>query len=330
MGFEVKGNLSGQDVNVTLDAMKAVAKDEQQDAKAAQQTSALALQDQLKDTVNPFAAVRKADKTIKSQAGRVQKSKLSGEKPQALLPIAALKHLADEFSRRNPELIADTLVKLRIAIKPDASKEDILRELTQASHGDPSLADEILEYLLQTTEGPLANKIREIKDELNQEKGRDIVAGRNIAIQARLAASQGLGTPTDMRNLYRDITGNPRDATVLFDELSQKYAFKDLKKVVDFLLHSLGEEMKLKGIMIEPAQLQTLFSEARTLQAILGVYRFFRGRMELTQSLFAKNSLDIPASLTFESMAKEFMALASERYPSSDKVLQKAARLTLN
>lgn len=325
MGFEVKGNL-GQDVNVTLDAMKAVAKDEAQELRAEQQSSQIALKDQLAETVNPFAALRRTEKTIKSQKGRIQKMQLQGEKPEQLLPIAALKNLADQFQRRNPELKADTLVRLRQAIKPDDSKEEILRKLTEF-YGDPSLADEALEYLLETTEGDLANKIREIKEELNQEKGREIVAGRNIAIQARQAASQGLGTPTNMRDMYRDITGNPREATALFEELAQKYAFKDLKKVVDFLLHSLGADMKSKGTSIEPAELQRLFSEARTLQAILGVYRFFRGRMELTQSLFEKNHLDIPPGLTFESMAKEFMALASERYPSSDKVLQRAVRL---
>lgn len=328
MGFEVKGNLGGQDVNVTLDAMKAVAKDQAQELRAEQQSSVLALKDQLAETVNPFAALRKSEKTVKAQKGRINKMQLSGEKPEQLLPIAALKNLAEQFQRRNPELKSDTLVRLRQLIKPDDTKEEIFRKLTEF-YGDPSLADEALEYLLETTEGDLANKIRELKEELNAEKGREIVAGRNIAIQAREAASQGLGTPTGMRDMYRDITGNPREATALFDELAQKYAFKDLKKVVDFLLHSLGSDMKSKGTSIEPAELQRLFSEARTLQAILGVYRFFRSRMNLTQSLFDKNHIEIPAGLTFEAMAKEFMALASERYPSSDKVLQRAVRLGL-
>ncbi len=136
-----------------------------------------------------------------------------------------------------------------------------------------------------------------------------------------------MGTPTNLRDLYRDVTGNPRDSNTMFEELSQKYAFKELKKVIDFLLHSLGADMKSQGPSIPRGLLHRLFSETRSLQAILGVYRFFRGRMRLVESLFQKEGIDVPEELNFETMAKAFMALASDRYPSSSKVKDTAVKL---
>src|SRR5262249_53146174 len=135
------------------------------------------------------------------------------------------------------------------------------------------------------------------------------------------------GTPTTLRDLYRDITATPRDSSTLFEELANRYAFKELKKVIDYLLHSLGADMKSKGPSIPRAFLQRLLTETRSLQAILGVYRFFKGRMNLMENLFDKEGLDWPSQLTFESIARQFMALTAERYPNAAKVLQMAVKL---
>jgi type III secretion protein W len=68
-------------------------------------------------------------------------------------------------------------------------------------------------------------------------------------------------------------------------------------------------------------------TETRSVQSVLGVYRFFQGRMNLVDSQFEKEGLDKPPQLSFENMAKTFMGLASERYPSSNKVKDSASRL---
>jgi type III secretion protein W len=113
----------------------------------------------------------------------------------------------------------------------------------------------------------------------------------------------------------------------MFEELTQKYAYKEINKVIKFLLHSMGSDMKSKGPSISRGELHNLMTETRTLQAILGVYRFFKGRMFLMGKLFEKDGLQMPNKLNFETMAKAFMNLVSERYPSSDKVLGQAKRL---
>lgn len=315
-----------QGVNVTLEAMKQVAKEEQQEMRAEQAESQGAFLDAQKEAVNPFAARVKSEKSIKSRRGTVKKSVKSGEKSARLLPIERIKDSAEQFQRRNPELKAATLAMLREFIKPGDTKEEILKKLFEF-YPDVSLADEALEFLLETTEGELNVTIQETKEDFNSEFGREIAAGRNISSQARQAAEKGLGTPTSLRDLYRDITATPRESALLFEELSNRYSFKELKKVIDFLLHSLGADMKSKGPSIPRGLLHRLFTETRSLQAILGVYRFFKGRMSLMEKLFDKEGLDFPNEITFESMAKQFMTLAAERYPSASKVLQAAAKL---
>lgn len=329
MSNDLYSNLQGPRVNVTLEAMQQVKADEIVESSAEQETSKDAFLFAQQETVNPFAFMRRSEKTITAQKSRIQKMLQSGEKAQRMVPIEFIKDLAHQFQQRNSELKESVLLLLRDTIKPGDTKEDILQKLKQF-YPDVSLADEALEFLLETTDGELHLAVQEAKKELNELSGREIAAGRNIGTQAREAAEKGLGTPSNMRDLYRNITGNPRDSSTLFQELSRKYAFKELKKVVDFLLHSLGADMKSKGPSIPHGQLHRLLTETRSLQAILGVYRFFRSRMSLMDKLFYKNGLQIPPQLNFESMAKEFMGLAGERYPTGDKILQTGVRLGID
>lgn len=307
--------------------MQQTGAEERLELRAEQESSADSIKAQNEQAVNPFAraALRKREK-VESPKTRIQKMLQSGEKADRLLPIEQIKDQADQFQRRNPELKAATLVLLRNYIKPGDTKEEILKKLLEF-YKDPALADEALEFLLETTDGELYQQVKAAKEELNQSQGREITAGRNIGAQARAASDKGLGTPTQLRDLYRDITGNPRDSSTLFQELSKQYAFKDLKKVTDFLLHSMGADLKSKGPSIEPGMLHRIITETRSLQAILGIYRFFRGRMRLIQTSFGRNGIDVPPELNFESMSKEFMTLAAERYPSSDKVKERAVKL---
>ena len=88
--------------------------------------------------------------------------------------------------------------------------------------------------------------------------------------------------------------------------------------------------MKSPGPSIPRGKLHTLLTETRSLQAIQGVYSFFRGRMRLVNKLCKQEGVEIPPQLTFENMAKEFMKLAAERYPSSARVLQTASKLGID
>lgn len=312
--------------NLTVDHMKHLTEENVAESFAEQVASTAAFRVNQEESVNPFARLQRAQKSIKARGTRLKKTSLAGEKGQRLAPIEQIKDNAHQFQQRNPELRAAVLISLRDQIKPGDTKEDILNKVKQF-YEDVSLADEAFEFLLETTEGELYQTVQAAKQEYRSQFEREITAGRNIGAQAREASDKGIGTPTNLRDLYRSFSGNPQEAPALFEELSKKYAFADLKKVTNFLLHSLGADLKSKGPSIPPGLRHNLLAETRSLQAILGVYRFFKMRMGLMEKLFSKADMAMPQQLSFESMAKQFMSIASERYPSADKVKQSAVRL---
>lgn len=325
LGSFIKSTLSG--LPAAVDAMKVLAKDELQERLAKQIASKESFMESVEEMTNPFSKYATKRQDIRTRMTKPEKSTQTVEK-KAIDPIERLKDLAGQFQRRNPELKAFTLVRLRELIKEGQSKEEILK-IVQEFYPDPFLADEVLDFLLEDTDGELNQTIKDAKDQLKKDNERAIIAGRNISGIVKQAAEKGIDSPTNLREMYKDITGNPRDSVTLFQELAQKYAFKDLNKVISFLLHSLGSDLKSKGPSIARGLLHRLLTETRSLQAILGVYRFFRSRMNLMQGLFRKGQLDMPPQLTFEVLAKQFIGLVGDRYPSSDKMLQMTAKLGL-
>jgi len=261
------------------------------------------------------ARKEEADKTEKKEEGEH-------------LVVQEVQAISEQFERKNPELEARPLQLLRARIKLQDTKEEILEKVLEM-YPDFSLADEALEFLLRTTKGELSVKVGLARATLNETYGREVRAGRNMAEQAREFSSKGLGTPTGLRGLYRDITGNPRDSNTLFNELSSKFEYEKMKTLISFLLHALGSDLKSKGPSIDHAELHRLITETRKLQAILGIFRFFKGRMALIAAAFARAGLSLPAGLSFEALAKLFMKFLQERYPAPEKVLQLAIQLGL-
>lgn len=226
----------------------------------------------------------------------------------------------------NPELEAKTLLIIKAHIQDDDSTDDVMRKVLEA-YPDFSLADDALEYLEKITEDRRLEQVKQARMKLNELFEREIVAGKNISQEAREFAQAGLGSPTALRDLYRDITGNPRTPNKLFEELSMQFPFDKLKKVIKFLLNSLGRDLKSKGSSIPKALLFRLLTETRNLQAILAVYLFFKGRMNIVFRGFDKHDLYFPKQLSFEMMARLFMGLLDDRYPSAVKVIKLAKRM---
>lgn len=267
--------------------------------------------------------IRKRFKKIEKQKVAALKKSASGteEDSKKVEETQKIDNAASRFEKKNEELQAKTLKILRSTIKGDDTAEDILKKVLDF-YPDHSLADEALDFLLETTSGGLREEVQQAKDNLNNNFGREVRAGRNMGEESRAFSKEGLGSATGLRDLYRDITGNRREPISLFDELSSKFSFDKMTKVTDFLLHSLGADMKAKGPSISRGELTRLLEDTRTLQAILGVYRFFDSRMPLIHQQFQMQDLFFPAFINFETLAKQFMGLVSERYPTSDRVMQ--------
>ena len=272
---------------------------------------------------NPLIMSRRFE-SLENKRKRIAKdeeAEKTERKEKDIAEVQKIEEISDQFYRRNSELSSRSLLLLRTRIAQSDTKEEILRKVLEM-YPDFSLADEALDFLMMTTEGNLANEVRLAKEELNALYGREVKAGKNIAEQAREFSQQGLGSPTGLRNLYREITGNPSDSNTLFNELTAKFNYDKMKTVIDFLLHSMGSDLKSKGPSIDRGELFRILTEARKLQSFLGIFRFFKSRMNLIMSAFERQGLQLPMRLNFEMLAKQFMKAIQERYPSADKILQ--------
>lgn len=318
-------SIQGTGGNRTIEAMKNVEKSTEMEIASEALESKEGFQESLAEMVNPQAArMSSRQKEIGAQTSRIGRTRKSDETPEEAARRKA-ENSAKEFQGRNPELKG--LMTLRDRIQPDDTEEEILAKLAE-SYPEASCASEALLFLIQTaSDEGLKTTLTKIKENFDETNKKAIASGQNIRAQARAAAGSGLGAVQDLTIMYNEVTDNPRDSTTLFDELSAKYPFDKLKNIIHFLLHCLGTDMKSKGPSIPKGQLHRLFNETRSLQAILGVYKFFRGRMRLVEKQFKEQNLPMPAELTFESIAKQFMSLVSERYPSSARVLQTASKL---
>ena len=150
-----------------------------------------------------------------------------------------------------------------------------------------------------------------------------------MGAQAREFAQQDLGSPTSLRDLYRDIILNQREPLKLFDELTERFRYPKLKTAITFMLHSLGSDLKSKGPSIPRGELKRLVDETRSMQGILGVFRFFQSRMKLIQRGFTSYGLMVPTRLDFESIARVFVKILAERFMNPEKILQVAKILGL-
>lgn len=244
---------------------------------------------------------------------------------------ARAEKLAKEMQTKNPEMNSNTLLSVLSRLGRGDSAEEILRKVREA-YPDVSQADDALEFLIEanTVDPNLKQETELAKSMFNEMFGRDIRAGKNIAEQAREFSSQGLGSPNALRDLYRDIVANPRDPHTLFDELSTAFKYKQMKAVIDFVLHSLGADLKAKGPSIPRGELERLFTESRVMQAFLGLFKFFQKRMPMIDDMFDAEDLTLPSSITFETLAKVLMTFLKERYPSTDKVRRLAMQLGIS
>jgi type III secretion protein W len=258
---------------------------------------------------------------LKTQAP-VKSDEKSATEEKKVLDVAAINETAGRYRKNSEdELNERTLLSLLDSLKEGDTPDEITSKAFRV-YADHALADDALAFLSETTEGQLQENVKVAKDKFNQDFKREIAAGHNMSAQAREFAKEGLGSPTALRDLYRDIILNQREPLVLFEEFTEKFRYDKLKTVVAFLLSSLGADLKSKGPSIAHAELKKLVDEVRSLQGILGVFKFFQGRMSLILSQFGYYNLVFPSRITFEALGRMFAKILAERFMSADKILQ--------
>lgn len=272
---------------------------------------------------NPMERAQKFKdlKELHKQGKETKKTEEADEVSEKILDVESTDEVAERFHKKNYELNPKTLRILRSQLAKSDSSSEILKKVDNV-YKEAALADEALEFLHETTDAQLQMATAEAMEKLRKDKGKEIRAGRNMGAQAREFAEKGLGSPEKLRELYRDIITNQREPIKLFDELTEKFRYASLKMAIRFMLHSLGSDLKAKGPSIPRGELKRLFDETRSMQGILGVFRFFQSRMRLLQREFISYDLMLPSRIDFELLARIFIKLLAERFLSPDKILQ--------
>jgi type III secretion protein W len=266
-----------------------------------------------------FRGFRTLDEIKKAQTQNQEVKKV--EEELKIFTVKEVEDSANRYETNNYELRARSLLILRSSITGKDSAEEALNKVLRM-YPDHALADEALDFLAETSQGDVHKTVLIAKELLNQNFKREVQSGRNIATQAREFSKEGLGAPTSLRDLYRDITGTPREPLQLFQELTEKFRYDKLATAIKFLLHSLGSDLRAKGPSISRSELKRLIDETRSLQGIVGIFRFFKSRMRLMQRQFVSYNLVFPPRLNFETLARLFAKILAERYVNADKILQ--------
>jgi type III secretion protein W len=272
-------------------------------------------------TFNPMSQAQKFKNLKEINAKQSAQTEETEEAEPKVLDVDKVDEASERFQKNNYELNSKTLRILRSQLSKSDTPEEIIQKV-EAVYADAALADEALDFLMDVSDGQLLAATQEAKDKFNKDRGKEIKAGRNMGAQAREFAQQGLGSPTSLRDLYRDITLNPRDPLKLFDELTEKFRYPKLKSAINFMLHSLGSDLKSKGPSIQRPELKRLIDEARSMQGILQIFRFFQSRMKLIQREFASYDMMMPTRLDFEVLARILAKIIAERFMNPEKIMQ--------
>ena len=280
---------------------------------------------------NPMQRARNFRELDALKSGFIQKQGKEAEEVEETKILAPEKidEVAERFQKNNYEMAAKTLTILRERISSKDTPEEVLAKVMSV-YGDPALADEALDFLIETADPQTFAAIKLAKEQLNGTFEREIKAGRNMGAQAREFSEIGLGSPSSLRDMYRDITHTARDPLILFNELAEKFRYEKMKSVIHFLLHSLGSDLRSKGPSIPRGELKRLIDETRSLQGILGVFRFFQSRMKLMERQFTSYGLISPPRCDFETLARAFIRMLAERYINPEKILQTARFLGID
>lgn len=140
--------------------------------EAMQAASQASVEDAMEtDIYNPLEQQKKFKELAeRSGAPETSEAEEEGESQES-----AASQKAQEVQKKNPELTAKTLLVVRENIGEKDSTDDILGKLSKA-FPDPSLADEALDYLIDTAgdNKTLKKNLETAKEQFNNEFGREI------------------------------------------------------------------------------------------------------------------------------------------------------------
>ena len=261
------------------------------------------------------------NKHLPSKVGRKVKP---GDKEEALSKEQRekLDKGAKEFSDKVSGLDSKSLASIREKIQGESEPEEVLKEIDKVEKyaNDPFLRDQVLEFLIETTEGELKSVCEQARSANFAENSRVIRQRRRLPKKSE--------KDRKFSETYGEIVHEPTDWKNIYDSLKKRYKTSELSSVCYNLLKCVAQENK-EGPTIEKGKLHDIFEEIKHLQAITGVNKFFDSRMDLVYKMYAREGLSVPQHLTPELLFEEFLTMVSDRYFSADRAGQIGHRIMM-
>lgn len=289
-----------------------------------QEESAESFQDYVDQfAVNTMQIIRRDGETLQKRiekrvrSDHAEKTENEEEVP---LEVEESQEVTGYYENKSTEIKNKPLQSLKEQISKFDTEEDILQKVME-SYPDPIDAEAAFEFLLKVMPDELKEKIFNAKTNFEKRFERALKAGKNIFQEVEKFAKDGLAPPEELRRMYTELTGDPKPALQLFEELLGKFTFEKMKQAIKFWLSALGADLNSKGSSIEPGELSNLIKEAKNLQAILGLYSYFASKQkELILNLARRDALATP-EMNFKNLARIFALFLKDMYPSPDKIL---------
>lgn len=234
------------------------------------------------------------------------------------------KETAKKFNKKNAELNPDNLLSLAEEIDEADSEEEILNKIKNL-FPDDFLADQAFDFLLEVTTGPLNEKIISLQENHFKEHNKAILAGRNITESALKYSKELSKPPKEMREQYISFLDSQKGLVDQFwDILGASPTYKDYNLKVNFLRHSLGEDLHADASSIEKEKLMVLVKQSNALQVLGTVPKELDARWKTMKLGFKEAELPFPQKLDLLNMTKIEFNLLRERYPTQEKVVHLA------
>ena len=171
-------------------------------AKIRQLTSVFTMREQAEPAKyasrSTFKELKERQREEKRQEVRSEKSEKPA--PEKSSDTARVNAIAKFYQKRNAEMDSQKLLTLYTQIENLENVQEMLDKVLK-HFSDPSLADEALDFLLETLPPGSAayKKALETKNLIRAQRGRQIIAGRNMGDLSR--SHPALGTPSELRDL---------------------------------------------------------------------------------------------------------------------------------
>lgn len=187
----------------------------------------------------------------------------------------------------SPDKLAGLLESIK---KKKPSPEDLRQQLGErypdVSHQFAAL--QFLEEVLTQQKAPEADlaTVREARRQLEQEKGPEIRAGLNVALEAHKYSEQGVGSQQELRDFYRDTVLKFEDAEQAFESILSQYGREKFGDAAEFLIRGIGHDIEAMGPSRDKEELHAINRGLKSVQHARNLYIAFDDLLNKMQKQF--------------------------------------------